>query len=873
LIFSNLCLLAFTAAVAAEGDCYKNKPGPAPNYIGSSDSMVPAECNKKCADKNYSYFGVRWSDECWCGNEAPNPSLKLEKTKCYKICSGNPMLACGGAYEANVWKVCKETDCKFSGSEIDVNRFKEMYIGLDRNDEDKYLKEVKRLLPLLLAANALSSPDEVGIAKVVNGQTKYPLALLTGNDVNLVKSKSKVESINGTVTTKIGKKNFEWYNKRATGFYAAPGELVTVTIPKDLVRKIGIEIGQDKYWIRTKFQRETQKFASPFGGPISVSLFDKAATTEKGMFDITVDNAVMAPYFVHGQTTNEEWETMKKSSAPWAVLRVPGQIYIHAETQKLKKVPDMSSVMSSVKKTMDEYEIMMGLPAGSQPGEERIHFDPYCHYGGYTVDLVGRNGHMCRGGGSSVIHPAFTYEIWENFGDAIAGHEIGHRGCHSDLPNMGMQWTAEVVRHYLDVKRGFVNWDRWAIPFSVLQKMVGFKTFSKGKPCYEAFGSSHFPKGIRYKVTSYENCWTILYRLPLLEFGVDIWRKVLTANANLPDITWSEFNVQTERLVDLYCNATQHNLLPLFQFFNIQVDKEIQDRCKALPAPKILSGYLKVANCLSDDKTPDSECAKMPEFPDHEGLCLISGRCANDNTVMHKTVDLYGKNKTRDTEDACLARATEIFKECENGLGTPITATYLKKDGSSSSNSYPLVGKCYTDSSSCRKNIDCLASVDGVAYIGKKNTTKSGRTCQRWGAQSPHRHCVGRGLAGNYCRNPDGEPTTWCYTTDPDKRWELCDVELCKPATCYLDMSSCTPDVDCLTSTKGKKYKGKVNLTVTGRTCQRWDSQTPHTHRHKTLEENYCRNPENEPTVWCYTTDPNKRWELCAVDLCKPGSG
>ena len=29
------------------------------------------------------------------------------------------------------------------------------------------------------------------------------------------------------------------------------------------------------------------------------------------------------------------------------------------------------------------------------------------------------------------------------------------------------------------------------------------------------------------------------------------------------------------------------------------------------------------------------------------------------------------------------------------------------------------------------------------------------------------------GLVSNYCRNPDGEPTIWCYTIDGD-RWELC---------------------------------------------------------------------------------------------------
>lgn len=27
---------------------------------------------------------------------------------------------------------------------------------------------------------------------------------------------------------------------------------------------------------------------------------------------------------------------------------------------------------------------------------------------------------------------------------------------------------------------------------------------------------------------------------------------------------------------------------------------------------------------------------------------------------------------------------------------------------------------------------------------------------------------------GNYCRNPDGESTIWCYTTNPDERWGLC---------------------------------------------------------------------------------------------------
>lgn len=26
----------------------------------------------------------------------------------------------------------------------------------------------------------------------------------------------------------------------------------------------------------------------------------------------------------------------------------------------------------------------------------------------------------------------------------------------------------------------------------------------------------------------------------------------------------------------------------------------------------------------------------------------------------------------------------------------------------------------------------------------------------------------------NYCRNPDGEPSIWCYTVDKKSRWEHC---------------------------------------------------------------------------------------------------
>ena len=84
--------------------------------------------------------------------------------------------------------------------------------------------------------------------------------------------------------------------------------------------------------------------------------------------------------------------------------------------------------------------------------------------------------------------------------------------------------------------------------------------------------------------------------------------------------------------------------------------------------------------------------------------------------------------------------------------------------------------------------------------MGGTDVTASGIRCQSWRAQSPHEHYFqtdgwfpyeGLNAAENHCRDPDGGMwKPWCFTEDPDVRWEHCDIQLCN-SMFYFILKSC----------------------------------------------------------------------------------
>ena len=181
-----------------------------------------------------------------------------------------------------------------------------------------------------------------------------------------------------------------------------------------------------------------------------------------------------------------------------------------------------------------------------------------------------------------------------------------------------------------------------------------------------------------------------------------------------------------------------------------------------------------------------------------------------------------------------------------------------------------------------RGNPECQeGNPPGASYSGRMNVTASGRTCQVWTATEPHEHNYTEEGEHNQCRNPNGDlGGVWCYTTDPEKAWEHCNVPRCvsKPAKDdpeegrrsqtmiksrnHRSVSS-QDNQECQKAgfAPGKDFSGRTNITASGLTCQNWAASEPHEHDFAEAgDHNYCRNPSDNPRgVWCLVVNTCKR--------------
>ena len=228
-------------------------------------------------------------------------------------------------------------------------------------------------------------------------------------------------------TVEIDTKVPDWHG---LGLYAAPGEVVEVTLPASAVGKgIGVRIGShtDTLWDSPAWKRFPQisrrwpldgartKVASPFGGTIFI---DVPAGCPLGKIQVGVAGAVAAPRYVRGTTTNAEWaRQLAEPGGPWAELEARGVI-LSVPRAAVANLRDPESLMAYWDEVVDACYALYAAPRRPRP--ER-----------YSVDRQISVGYMHAG------YPIMTWEdVAPTFTDVrkLRGdetpwgfyHELGH---------------------------------------------------------------------------------------------------------------------------------------------------------------------------------------------------------------------------------------------------------------------------------------------------------------------------------------------------------------------------------------------------------------------------------------------------------------
>uniref|UniRef100_K1QKY9 Putative fungistatic metabolite n=1 Tax=Magallana gigas TaxID=29159 RepID=K1QKY9_MAGGI len=76
------------------------------DYSTSSSKMTVEKCKDTCHKKNYKYYGVEATKECFCGNKLTK-TVKKDTEECSSPCKGNRAQGCGGNWRLAVYENTK----------------------------------------------------------------------------------------------------------------------------------------------------------------------------------------------------------------------------------------------------------------------------------------------------------------------------------------------------------------------------------------------------------------------------------------------------------------------------------------------------------------------------------------------------------------------------------------------------------------------------------------------------------------------------------------------------------------------------------------------------------------------------------------------
>ncbi|WP_152394184.1 M60 family metallopeptidase [Paenibacillus guangzhouensis] len=357
-------------------------------------------------------------------------------------------------------------------------------------------------------------------------------------------------------------------NWHSTGLYAPAGSVITIVVPEDagylhFDAQIGIHtdhLCDLPVWdrvpvvaLKERLHPGVNRLNSPYGGLIYLI----PRKSEAGVrLQVTIHGAVRAPYFVLGQTTDQEWhETIKHYPAPWAELQGK-RIIVTVPTADVLALTHPEQLMAKWDEIAERYDALVGvghdldMPHRSPDNPQRLVADIQISAGwmhsGYPIMFF--EGVTSREAVDVNVIQTNAWGFW---------HELGHN--YQQIP-----WFWEPI---VEVS---VNLHSLHIQIAYGNRSRLFELDKNGKNYYEkamAFVNSDDP-GKNFEDTGYFERLVMIKQLQMA-FGWGFYTNLHIAYRELPreQVSMDEDEDEQQKIDLFVVMASQVSGCDLVEFF------------------------------------------------------------------------------------------------------------------------------------------------------------------------------------------------------------------------------------------------------------------------------------------------------------------
>jgi len=364
----------------------------------------------------------------------------------------------------------------------------------------------------------------------------------------------------------------------STGLYAAPGEVVKVTMP-DQAASTGsfhIRVGahSDEIWNRSKWRRmpvisrrfpvskATTQVANALGGLIYIEV---PAYAWLGEISVEIEGAVAAPLFVLGQTEAEAWRNeIRHAPAPWAEIATRNMV-VTTDSREVRGLDDPAAVAEAWDRILELSAELAAWGPAARSGAERFVVDRQISVGymhaGYPI-----MAHLDQS--ANLVDAAYlrTEGNWGFF------HEVGHNHQNDDWTFDG---TVEVTVNLFTL---YVYEFLCGIP--VAEHPRGSAEFQAAQMARYDFDDPDFEQWKRDPFLA-----LVMYEQLQQAFGWDAYRRVFAEYLALSQAERPQRDEEKrDQWLERFSKTVGRNLGPFFEAWGVPTSEAARDSISGLPS-------------------------------------------------------------------------------------------------------------------------------------------------------------------------------------------------------------------------------------------------------------------------------------------------